>query len=413
MKITTFIALFAFFPMIILAQEGPKRLGVLLDYEGEGFLLVRQGKSQEYDFTEDQTGTEFLEGDFISTREETTLLIQLEGNYKVLNVYENTSLTFFVNPANEEPDINMVYGKVDMELTNAGQARIGDFDISTSQDSAKVEYKIVVNPETGKQEESLTSIGGTVDVTSVETGEVSALTDGEGKVAVAEQGKDVKEFVNTGKTPEPAPEPVQPPQEISPAPSVADKTEPKDSGGLLGQYLPGLAGLKHVSLETGVGLYTLVPDNDGSKEGQFLSTLVSLLALRLGGTVHIAYKPVKNWGIGLETGYYQGSTVESGESSSTSYSIPVQLTMPMSYGPLFIQPQAGIDIWGASSSGNSSATTYATVFTKAGLKFSTFSLFLDYGYLIPKDSLTNFGDYIPRIGLGFYINAGQLIGLSE
>jgi len=393
-----------------MAQEG-SRLGVLLGYEGDSFLLARKGVLKEYFFDTDLTGLEFLEGDFISTLDDASLMIQLEGTYKILQVYENTSFTMYTNPVNNEADINMIYGKVDVEIADAGDTRIGDFDIATSDGPATVEYKIVVDPESGVTKTALSAKKGSVDITSVATGEESDLSQGEGTLELSQAERDVSSVLKPQNQPsEEEPITKEDPQEDLAQGEQGDleedpsESEPGDSG-------PGL--LTKFKLELGGEMMTILPDLGTSEEASFLEMFVAALYLRAGGLVHLAYKPVNFWGIGIETGYLSSSVLASDDTTQVgeNFTIPFVLTMPMNLGPLFIQPAAGLDIWGYSLEGTTDFTLYGAAYVKGGLKFSLFTLYASYGITTDLDKITTLDSYITRVSVGGYIPVGKLFGL--
>jgi len=363
------------------------KVGSILDYDGESFFIARRGDMQEHTLNTDIYGFEIYEGDFISTEAASSLVIQLEGKNKVIHVYENTSLTFFFNPQEKKASFDMLYGKVDMEINESESTEIGDYNIASSGGPSTVEYKIIMDSETKDTKEDIQAKKGNVEIKSskdIEQKELSAKNETNGAKEESETKK--SESLSSEKTA----------AELHPDDGIKNADRSSNN---------------KFHFNTGGDIVTYIPDlGDG-----MANVIASILFLYSGPVIQVAYNPVEYIGIGFETGFL--TRVVSFETDSENkfkyFYAPIVLTIPLKFGPLFLQPAGGIDVFGTPENENYQFYLTGTAYAKAGLQFSLFTIYASYGM---DFNFNNFKQTITRVGAGVTLpidNIWKKIKLSK
>lgn len=94
-------------------QAGALPAGSLVYASGEGFQLIRDRNSEEYDLAVDNAdGMVFYTGDYINTFEGTFLEIQLSDSGHLLKISENTSFRFEPTERKEERRFLISFGRI-------------------------------------------------------------------------------------------------------------------------------------------------------------------------------------------------------------------------------------------------------------------------------------------------------------
>ena len=94
-------------------QAGEAPAGSLVYAAGEGFQLIRDSNSEEYDLAVDNADNmDFYTGDYINTFDGTFLEIELSGSGHLLKISENTSFRFEPTKRKEERRFTISFGRI-------------------------------------------------------------------------------------------------------------------------------------------------------------------------------------------------------------------------------------------------------------------------------------------------------------